>query len=787
MEAIGLFYRLYSGRLHVVNEYIKFILLLIVCCSVPVSADRLYGLERMERLDLLPYILEGTQVRQVSSHDRSGANDDGFTGAYSSLYIDENGEYVLFDEMGAGCLYRFWMTYASSPADYPDHRLRFYFDNEGAPRLDLSISEFFDGVGAPLEFPLVGPFNQSSHGCYCYLPFPYTTRLKITLSDLPQFYQITYHTYDSSDDVVSWTGTEDRSAVMAQWNNAGADPKSAVSNLAVSGNLPLAGGTTGTLFSISGEGAVQSIKLDPSPSSENMLSEVWIQMNWDGGGLEVDVPLGDFFGSGKMEIDMTSLPVGMKTAGDWYCFFPMPYWESALIQLVNKGDDPLTSLPFEIEYTTNAYDRAKTGRFNALFRENAVVGNQSDVNFIDETGRGHVVGLSLFMESSGAGGYQDMNYLEGDERVHVDDSLTPCIHGTGTEDYFNCGWYFNWGSPSLPYHGNPWKDQFNTNTPNFTQAYRMHVSDIIPFNRSVKFGIEHGHANASPGIYSSVVYYYKASGISPGLVLVADLDLDDSWTESMYDYQYPIGRLVISGAWAYVSDDDSVIEDTGYQYTGAVAEFTVPLVDNTGLLLRRRTDQGTGGQKAHVFVDDAYAGLWYEPDHNYSSTTRRWLDSEFMVSSNLVAGKTVVRLTILPLSSAGAWNEYRYRVYCIKPLSLVVDSDDDQLPDDYEMDTVASLGILDGAIDSDGDGFSDLDEYIAGTHPTNPFSYFMIHPDYSFDSSIGRLYQIQQSTNLLSNVWTTVRSDIPGTGSNLSLPIDHVNPAAFHRLQIAPP
>ena len=123
-----------------------------------------------------------------------------------------------------------------------------------------------------------------------------------------------------------------------------------------------------------GEGAVQSIKFDPSPNSEIVLSNVWIQMDWDGDGLEVAAPIGDFFGSGKYEINMTSLPIRMRTSGDWYCYFPMPYWEEASIKVVNKGSDPLTALPFEIEYTTNAYDRTKTGYFNALFCENTVVG-----------------------------------------------------------------------------------------------------------------------------------------------------------------------------------------------------------------------------------------------------------------------------------------------------------------------------------------------------------------------------------------------------------------------------
>ncbi|MEN8255523.1 MAG: glycoside hydrolase family 172 protein [Verrucomicrobiota bacterium] len=774
------------------KENAKVVMFSVVLLLVAaVQAGRLCGLERMERLDLLPCFLEGTQVRQVSSHDRNGGNDDGFNGTYSALYIDANGEYVMFDEVGAGCLYRFWVTYQVpyTPEGYETNRICFYFDGETEPRMDLSIDEFFDGVGSPLEFPMVGRLSQSSHGYYCYLPFPYQERLKITLSGLPFFYQMTCHRFDSSDGVVSWTGSEDRSPVMAQWNTVGIDPKPTGSNVVVSGNGPVAAGATGTLFSAASAGVIQSIKLDPSPNSETILSNVWIQMNWDGGDLEVDVPLGDFFGSGKHEFNVTSLPIGMKTSGDWYCYFPMPYWESADIRLVNKGAEDLTALPFEVQYATNAYDRAKAGYFRARFSAESFVGNGRDFNFIDERGRGHVVGVSLFMESSGAGGYKDMAYLEGDERAHVDGALSPCIYGTGTEDYFNCGWYFNQGFFSRPYHGHPWHDHTNTDSPNYTQAYRFHLGDVIPFNQSVRFGVEHGHGNGSPGTYSSVTYYYKADGSSPGMVLAADLDLGDGWTESLYGYQFPAGMLALGNGWYYEGDDDDIqVVDDGYQYRGAIAEFTVPLIgDNAGLLLRRRTDQGVGGQKAHVFVDDAYAGIWYEADHNFASVDKRWLDSEFMVSSNLVAGKTSTRIAIVPLPSAPSWNEYRYWVYCIKPFSVVEDSDDDQLPDGWELEMVSDLGTLSGGADTDFDGFSDLSEYIAGTHPTNPASLFMIQANLAFQSEFGRLYHLQECTNLLSNDWQTIRSSIPGTGTLLEPPVETTNSAAFHRLQVEKP
>ncbi len=64
------------------------------------AAAPVHGLERMARVDLLPAFLENTQVRQVSSRDRGGGNDDGFNGRYSALYTDRNGEHVMFDDIG---------------------------------------------------------------------------------------------------------------------------------------------------------------------------------------------------------------------------------------------------------------------------------------------------------------------------------------------------------------------------------------------------------------------------------------------------------------------------------------------------------------------------------------------------------------------------------------------------------------------------------------------------------------------------------------------------------------
>jgi hypothetical protein len=94
--------------------------------------------------------------------------------------------------------------------------------------------------------------------------------------------------------------------------------------------------------------------------------------------------------------------------------------------------------------------------------------------------------------------------------VYIDGGKTPAIEGTGTEDYFSSGWYFDRGVYSAPYHGVVIKDEKRSRV----SAYRWHIEDAIPFTKSIRFTIEHGTGNSVTADYSSVAYYYLA-GSSP--------------------------------------------------------------------------------------------------------------------------------------------------------------------------------------------------------------------------------------------------------------------------------
>jgi len=55
------------------------------------------------RVDPLPFLPAGVQTHQFCSYDRAGDNYDA---NYFPLYTETNGECVIFDAMGPGCLYR---------------------------------------------------------------------------------------------------------------------------------------------------------------------------------------------------------------------------------------------------------------------------------------------------------------------------------------------------------------------------------------------------------------------------------------------------------------------------------------------------------------------------------------------------------------------------------------------------------------------------------------------------------------------------------------------------------
>ncbi len=122
--------------------------------------------------------------------------------------------------------------------------------------------------------------------------------------------------------------------------------------------------------------------------------------------------------------------------------------------------------------------------------------------WLEATGRGHFVGVTMSVLQN-----QDFWWGEGDDMFFIDDNKTPVITGTGSEDYF-LGAYDFGGQPfSYALYGAPVIEEERAGSR--CSVYRFHLDSPIPFTKSLKATIEHGHANARSDNYSSVAYWYQ--------------------------------------------------------------------------------------------------------------------------------------------------------------------------------------------------------------------------------------------------------------------------------------
>jgi hypothetical protein len=105
-------------------------------------------------------------------------------------------------------------------------------------------------------------------------------------------------------------------------------------------------------------------------------------------------------------------------------------------------------------------------------------------------------------------------------------------------------------------------------------------------------------------------------------------------------------------------------------------------------------------------------------------------------------------------------------------ITILADADTDGLPDSWETAYFGSGTAANPALDSDGDGMTNLQEFIAGTDPTDPASYLRLNPNpgagaasLSFQAVTNRTYVIEYKDSVSAPGWSRL-AEIPARTSN---------------------
>jgi len=295
---------------------------------------------------------------------------------------------------------------------------------------------------------------------------------------------------------------------------------------------PIAPGETLTVLEDSGPGVITHVWFTIASGEKYHLKKLVLRIYWDDELTpSVEAPIGDFFGLGLGEyFTYQSLPLAVSSVKALNSFFPMPFRKKARMTVTNEGTKRVGACYFNIEY--RVYTKplpADTLYFHAHYRQatphhgrtNQWQSNgdpqvdkkpnlrgEDNYVWLEATGRGHYVGVTMSVFQN-----QDEWWGEGDDMFFVDGDKLPTIEGTGSEDYFLGAWDFGGKPFSYELFGAPVVGEEVAGSR--SSVYRFHLDSPIPFTKSLRATIEHGHANHRSDSYFSVAYWYQTEPHAP--------------------------------------------------------------------------------------------------------------------------------------------------------------------------------------------------------------------------------------------------------------------------------
>ena len=625
------------------------------------------GLDAYRHLDKLSYLEVGDRVEGQSSADLFADNHDNT----HFLRALPDGEHVLFDQMGPGLVTFMRMQ-----------------ENYGAPwQLTLDNQ-------APLTIHPndLGQVNPASVGAARAFPYPLSLNQQesqgssIVATTLPFQQRMQWSSRQANGNFYSLYRKLPYGTLLPAWNNASppADVarllrQSAAASLpntllCLQGSVDLQGKTTTPLTTLGGPAQIRAITFHVPFAEIASFGNARLRISWDGEPRpSVDAPLKFLVGDGAGVYQPAGRPLvngwlanangDGKTFMDFNLFWPMPFTTRA--QIAISTDTPLSAIKWSIQYEPFPDPPNWWATFHATYTDVARPTPGQDMTFLDVRGSGKIVGTVInFAATDGT--------LEGNPSFSLDDSRTPQIEVTGTEEWGLGGNYWNGGhQTSLPLGGLP----SSTNNPPGTDhagaaLYRFLIADSIPFNRHALVRWQHGGTDDGTHPYSATILWYGTP--TPTALLSDEFSSTSSTGRASHDYSAP-GEQPYTLTSADPYQVHSIPSTASGTATTTTTTFKMALNPrNVGAFLRRTFDYCVPNQRASITVDGHPAGTWYSAGSATTATNRPgpqrcWREEDFPLPASLTLGKTTINIHIafLPTSDPPdrSWTAFRYQLY----------------------------------------------------------------------------------------------------------------------------
>ena len=620
------------------------------------------GLDAYRHWDKLAYLESGDRVQGQSTADILAGNHDNT----HFLRTLPNGGRVLFDQVGPGML-----TFMRMQENYgAPWQLTLDDQPQRTIRPD-DLGRLVDNNPAAPIFPYPLSLNQqeSQGSSIIATSLPFQQHMQWSSQQANGNFYSLYRKFPYHTALPTWSASEQNDIAQRLRQSAASSLPAKLS--CQRGTTSLQARTTTTLMTLDGPAQIRAITFRVPMSEITNIGNARLHISWDDElRPSVDAPLKFLVGAGAGVYQPTDRPLVQgwiantggdgRTFMDFNLFWPMPFSKHA--QIAINTDIALPAIKWSMQYEPFPDPPNWWGTFHATYSSVPRPPAGEDMTFLDVRGSGKIVGTVInFAAPDGT--------LEGNPSFYLDDSRTPQIEVTGTEEWGLGGNYWNGGhQTSLPLGGLPSSTNNPPNTDHDGAAlYRFLIADNIPFNRHAIVRWQHGGADDGTHPYRAAIFWYGTPAQTA--ILSDELQPTSPASRVAHSYNAPGEQpytLTTSTPYQVYSAPTSASGSANSTKT----TFTMAInPHNVGAFLRRTFDYCVPNQRASITIDGRDAGTWYDAGSasDRSGLQRCWREEDFPLPAALTAGKAAITVSITFLPTIDppdrSWTAFRYQLY----------------------------------------------------------------------------------------------------------------------------